>query len=194
MTDNSHDHYSVRPISWEDFHGLCKGLAQAVFPFRPEIILAIGRGGYYPGTLIAHILQADMYPVQVSRRVNDVITYQTPRWLVEPPSAVKGRCILVVDEICCTGDTLSMVKQKVEALGAKETRTAVLYAHAQGTSVPDYIGLISDALLLNPWDREILREGGFQLHPEYAEELARQGLTPDASLLIKATVFQVGKG
>ncbi|MBX7237178.1 MAG: hypothetical protein K1X65_22535 [Caldilineales bacterium] len=46
----------VLPISWEDFHGLCKGLARAVAGCAPEIILAVGRGGFYPGTLIAHLL------------------------------------------------------------------------------------------------------------------------------------------
>jgi len=197
MPQNPYDyenHKGVRPISWEDFHGLCKGLAQAVFQFRPEIILAIGRGGYYPGALIAHILQVEPYPVRVSRRVNDIVTYQNPQWLVEPPPVIKDRRVLIVDEICCTGETLSMVKRRVEALGAKEIRTAVLYAHTGSTSAPDYIGLVSDELLLNPWDREVLREGGFQFHPEYVEALTRQGIIANASLLIEATVFQAAKG
>lgn len=43
-----------------------------------------------------------------------------------------------------------MVKDRVEALGVKEVKTAVRYAHSWGAAVPDYIGLISDALLLNP--------------------------------------------
>ena len=52
-----------------DFHGLCKGLVQAIAPFDPELILA----GYYPGTLISHMLQAEIYPVRLSRRVHDVV-------------------------------------------------------------------------------------------------------------------------
>ncbi|MBZ0289696.1 MAG: hypothetical protein K8I30_18885, partial [Anaerolineae bacterium] len=52
----------IRPISWEDFHGICKGLAMAVEPYHPEIILAVGRGGFYPGTLISHLLRAEIYP------------------------------------------------------------------------------------------------------------------------------------
>lgn len=183
----------IQPISWEDFHGLCKSLAKAVWPFQPELLLAIGRGGYYPGTLLAHILQAELYPVRVSRRVNDIITYDQPKWLVEPPAQVKGRRVLVVDEICATGETLTMVKQKVESLGATEVKTAVLYAHTWGVAIPDYIGVISDALLLNPWDREILRADGFQFHPEYVEALAQQGLTVNSSLLVAAPVFPIAK-
>jgi hypothetical protein len=68
----------IHPISWEDFHGLCKGLAQAVYSYRPEIILAIGRGGYYPGTLLAHMLQVEIFPVRVSRRFKDMVKYKRP--------------------------------------------------------------------------------------------------------------------
>src|SRR6266545_2488675 len=96
----------VRPISWEDFHGICKGLAKAVEPFNPEIILAIGRGGFYPGTLLSHMLQAEIYPVRVSRRVNDIVQYETPQWRVRPPKRVQDKRILLVDEISSTGETI----------------------------------------------------------------------------------------
>jgi hypoxanthine phosphoribosyltransferase len=189
--------YSTRkgvwPISWEDFHGLCKALAKAVSAFQPEVILPIGRGGYYPGTLLAHLLQVEVYPVRVSRRVNNQVKYDNPRWLVEPPALVDGKRVLIVDEICGIGETISMVKERVKSLGAREVRSAVLYAHTWGTNVPDYVGLVSDALLLNPWDREVLIDGAFQMEHEYVEALTQQGIAPDPSLLIKATSFELAK-
>lgn len=183
----------IRPISWEDFHGICKALALAVSHFQPDIILAIGRGGYYPGTLIAHILQVELYPVRVSRRINDVVKHQSPQWLVEPPPIVKGHRVLTVDEICDSGETITMVRQKVEAMGASVVQSAVLYAHTQGVSVPDYIGLITDALLLNPWDREVLKGGVFQFHPEYVEALRHQGMKAESTLLIEVPIFALAK-
>ena len=184
---------NVLPISWRDFHGLCKGLAVAASAYRPEIILPVGRGGCYPGTLIAHLLQIEPYPIRLSRRINHVVTYRSPQWLLEPPPAVRDRRVLVVDEICSTGETIIMVKGKVQAMGARAVRSAVLYAHAKGTLAPDYIGLISDALVLNPWDREVYREGAFRFHPEYVEALAQQGLEADRSLLIDAPAVEVAK-
>jgi hypoxanthine phosphoribosyltransferase len=183
----------IYPISWNDFHGLCKALAAAVSSFAPEIILAVGRGGYYPGTLIAHLLQVEIYPVRLTRRVNDVVVRERPQWLVEPPPAVAGKRVLIVDEIVSSGETVLMVREKAEELGAGEVRAAVLYAHTWGVSVPDYIGLISDALLLNPWDREIWHNDEFRFHPEYAEALARQGIEADPSLLIPATPYTLAK-
>jgi uncharacterized protein len=183
----------IRPISWEDFHGLCKGLVIAIAPFQPEIILPIGRAGYYPGTLIAHMLQVEIHPIRLSRRVNDIVTHQSPKWILEPPKAVKDRRVLIVDEICSTGETITMVRQKVAAMGAQTVKSAVLYAHKKGASIPDYIGLITDALLLNPWDREIWKDGTFQFHPEYIEALRQQGLKADASLLIGAEAIKAAK-
>jgi hypoxanthine phosphoribosyltransferase len=196
MSENPYDYENrtdIRPISWLDFHGLCKGLAVAASRFQPGIILPIGRAGYYPGTLLAHMLQVEIYPVRLSRRVEDVVTYQSPQWFVEPPAAVKGQRVLIVDEICSTGETISLVKNKVEAMDALAVKSAVLYAHAKGASVPDYIGLITDELLLNPWDREILKDGAFQFHPEYVEALTQQGLKADASLLIDAPEVEIAK-
>jgi len=197
MSPNPYDYTTrkgIHPISWEEFHGICKALALAVSYFEPEIILPIGRGGYYPGTLLAHVLQTEIYPVRISRRVNDVVKYKSPRWLIEPPAKVAGRKVLIVDEICSVGETISMVKEKVAELGASSIKSAVLYAHTWGRDVPDYIGLITDALVLNPWDREILRDGMFHFHPEYANALAHQGIEAKPDLLIAATKIRLAKG
>ena len=184
----------VLPISWEDFHGICKALAKAVDHYNPEVILPIGRGGYYAGALLAHMLRVDVYPVRVSRRVDDIRKYKSPRWLTKPPELVRGLRTLIVDEICGSGETIQLVKSKVDAMGAKEVRSAVLYAHSWGIDTPDYIGLISDALILNPWDREILEEGEFVMHPEYREALALQNIEPNPSLLIQSNESELAKG
>lgn len=197
MTHQPYDYTQrkgILPISWNDFHGLCKALVKAAAPFQPEIILAVGRGGFYPGTLIAHMLQADIYPVRLSRRVNDVVTYDSPRWLVRPPEVVRGKRVLVVDEISSTGETLRIVKQETERLGAAAVRCAVLYAHSWGTDTPDYIALISDELLMNPWDREIYKDGMFQFHPEYTGALEQQGISANPALLIPAPDYEAAKG
>lgn len=185
---------SILPVSWEDFHGICRALARAVFPWQPEIILPVGRGGYYPGTLLAHILQAEVYPVRLSRRVNDHVVHENPQWLAQPPELVRGRRILVVDEISSTGETLQIVTGALHAKGAAGVRSAVLYAHTWGSAIPDYIGLVSDALILNPWDREILDASGFHMHPEYAQALAHQGLDPAPALLISTPHVDLAKG
>jgi hypothetical protein len=135
----------------------------------------------------------EVFPVRLSRRVNDVVTYDRPQWLVRPPDQVSGRRVLIVDEISSTGETLTLVKEEAQRLGADQVRCAVLYAHTWGTGVPDYIGLISDELLINPWDREIFASGEFVMHPEYAAALQQQGFAPDPSFLIGASEAAIAK-
>ncbi len=184
----------ILPISWEDYFGLCKGLALAIAAYDPEIILGIARGGLYAATLLSHMLQAEFYAVRITRRFKDQVVYDTPMWLVKPPAVVKDLRVLIVDEICGIGRTLSMVKEEVGKLQAREIRCAVLYAHEQGKDFPEYIGIISDALILNPWDREIIHEGTFVFHPEYVYALAQQGMVPDPSLLLGIDPLPLAKG
>lgn len=81
----------MRPVGWEEFHGICKGLALAGERFGAEVVLAVGRGGYYAGALIGHLLRIDVYPVWLSRRVRDVVSYNEPRWIIEPPASIRGQ-------------------------------------------------------------------------------------------------------
>jgi hypoxanthine phosphoribosyltransferase len=158
------------------------------------VVLPVLRGGAYPGTLLAHMLQLEVYPVRLSRRQDDVVVRETPLWLIEPPAAVRGQRVLLVDEMSSTGETLRLAREGALAAGAAEARTATLYAHTWGVEAVDYIGLITDELILNPWDREVYRDGAFHFHPEYTGALAQQGVAAEAALLIKAPAYIVAKG
>jgi hypoxanthine phosphoribosyltransferase len=196
MSQNSYDYSTrkgIQPISWEDFHGICKALALSLSHFQPEVIVPIGRGGYYPGALLAHLLQVEIYPVRVSRRINDIVIYKEPQWIIPPPAEIAHRRAVIVDEICDSGETIVMVKKKCLDLGASTVKSAVLYAHTRAVHAPDYIGIITDELLLNPWDREVFRDGEFRFNPEYAEALQQQGLETNSKLLIPAMVFRLAK-
>jgi hypoxanthine phosphoribosyltransferase len=196
MSQSSYDYSTrkgIQPISWEDFHGICKALAVSLSYFQPEVIVPIGRGGYYPGALLAHLLQVEIYPVRVSRRINDIVMYKEPQWIIAPPAEIAHRRAVVVDEICDSGETIIMVKNKCIELEASTVRSAVLYAHTKAVHVPDYIGIITDELLLNPWDREVFRDGEFHFNPEYAEALLQQGLEVNPELRIPAKAFRLAK-
>ncbi len=180
--DNYETRQGVQPISWEDYHAICRGLALALTPFDPQVILGIARGGLYAGTLISHLLRKDFYAIYLTRRHLDQKVSELPMWLVRPPEIVRDQRVLVVDEISSSGNTLRMAKQELKRMGAKDVRCAVMYTHSWGTEVPDYIGLISDALLLNPWDREVVQDGQIISNPEYVFALSAQEIDPAAVL------------
>lgn len=58
---------------------------------------------------------------------------------------VSGRKILVVDDICDTGDTLQTMEENLQASGALEMKSVVLVRRAQSAFIPDWIGFeVSD--------------------------------------------------
>ena len=183
----------VKVISWDDFYGLCKGLALALSLYKPEIILGITRGGLYPATQISHLLQAEFYPIRLSRRENDKIVREHPIWLSNPPSIIAKKKVLIVDEICDSGETLNLAKKMVEEMGANEVKIAVLYSHEYGSKIPDYIGIITDELILNPWDREILKSGKFIFNDEYASALKLQNLKIEKYFISKIKPAKLAK-
>jgi hypoxanthine phosphoribosyltransferase len=66
------------------------------------------------------------------------------RWKVEPGEIVKGRAVLVVDDILDAGDTLAAIRAKVLERGATSCHVAVLTDKLTGRPKPiepDFVGL-----------------------------------------------------
>jgi hypoxanthine phosphoribosyltransferase len=169
----------VRDVSWTMFYGLCKGLALAAAPFAPEVVVGLARGGLYPAMQIAHLMRIDIVPARLTRRIRDTVVRADPVWLSRPGAELAAKRVLVVDEICDSGQTLRMARDEVLRVGSAEVRTCVLYAHTRRVDVPDFVGLVTDELVLNPWDREILVDDRFVAHPEYLGAGAAQGIRPE---------------
>jgi hypothetical protein len=81
---------------------------------------------------------------------------------------------VVIDEIADTGETLEMVRQEVSAHGASSVVTAVLVGHSWAQPAPDITVLRTDALVLFPWDREIITDGVWVPNPELEKALRLQ--------------------
>jgi hypoxanthine phosphoribosyltransferase len=65
-------------------------------------------------------------------------------WRAPPPDAVKGRTVLVVDDILDEGETLAAIKRRVLELGAESCQVAVLADKRKGAPKPvraDFVGL-----------------------------------------------------
>lgn len=164
----------IERITWERFEALTRQLATAIAPWGPELILGIARGGLFPATLLSYTLRRELYPIRLTRRFEDQVVRRVPSWLVRPPAKVNRRKVLLVDEIADSGVTLDVAAMEVRSMGAADVRTVALYAHSWADPRPDYVGLVSDALLMNPWDREILQDGTFVMHPEYDAAIRAQ--------------------
>jgi hypoxanthine phosphoribosyltransferase len=161
-------------ISWERFGELSRALAEHLAGKQVELVIGIARAGLFPATAVAAALRRELYPVRVTRRVNDVVQYKSPIWRVDVPATVASQRVAVIDEIADTGETLTIVAARALERGARQVWTLSLVAHSWADPQPDFTALNSDALVIFPWDRQILTSDGWQLHPELAAAVRAQ--------------------
>jgi hypoxanthine phosphoribosyltransferase len=166
-----HPHDGILRLSWDDVMQMCRSLAETIqSDFDPDLIIGIAKGGLIPATILASVLRRDLYPLRLSRRRRDIVVMQKPVWAAPMPDEVNGKTVLVVDEISVTGETLREVHREASRKGARRVRTCTLYVHSESFR-PSYYALETDALIIQPWDFEILERGKWVIHPEYQEEI-----------------------
>ncbi len=77
---------------------------------------------------------------------------------------LKGKKVLVVDDVASTGATLARARALARKAGAKEVRTAVLVARPRGAR-PDFAAFETDELVLFGWDYQLDAGGGGATDP-----------------------------
>ena len=165
----------VRHLTWDDFAFLSSRLAELLEPYNPQLILGIARAGLFPATAVACCLRRELFPIRLTRRVDDNVIHEQPVWKTPVPLDVAGKTVAVVDEIADTGRTLAMASGSTMALGAVRVVTACLVSHTWAQPAPQVSALTSDEFIIFPWDELILVDGKWVPHPEIQAGLKAQG-------------------
>jgi hypoxanthine phosphoribosyltransferase len=160
---------SVLELSWELFGELCRALAVRVArDYEPEVIVGIAAAGVIPGAVIAAMLQKEFYAIKITRRETEKGTRERPEILSAAPPQMSGRRVLLVDEICESGETMRLALAAVRDVNPSEVRTATSLVHKGGYE-PDFYALSTEGTVIFPWDREVWREDGLVVNPEYED-------------------------
>ncbi|MCC6472693.1 MAG: hypoxanthine-guanine phosphoribosyltransferase [Burkholderiales bacterium] len=119
-------------------------IGAALAPHNP-LVLVVMRGALY---FAGQLLPALRFPLELDyvhlSRYGDRLTGGELRWLVEPGENVRGRHVLVLDDILDAGDTLAAVRSRVLELGALSCTIAVLLDKRTGRDKPvhaDFVGV-----------------------------------------------------
>lgn len=162
--------YLVEPlyqITWEDIMDSCKAICQeADATFGPQAVVGIAAGGLIPATIIASILQIDLYPCLVTRKRRGRIVHQRPEVIVSVSEQVKGRRVLIVDEMVMTGETMRVVSMECKKMGARLVKTAAIWVSSESWK-PTLYAMESHGYVQFPWNVEVLSAGKFILNPVY---------------------------
>jgi len=168
-----------RWLSWHNCAEMAAVLAERLQPLGVDMVVGVARAGLIPATAVACALRCDLSPVRLTRREQDIVARAEPLWKTPVSPEVRGRAVAIIDEIADTGRTLALVTAAVRGCGATTVVTATLVAHSWADPRPDLVALVSDELVVFPWDRRVLEGGTWHLHPEIAEALAEQGLAAE---------------
>ncbi len=161
-------------LTWEDVDKLIDALMprlQAVGSF--DAMVMITRGGVIPGGLLAEALNIQSlltaavdFPATESAGLMAFPTFmQFPA-----ESLLRGRKILIVDDVWGSGRTSTTVRERVGAAGAESVFTCVLHFNPYRSLFtkikPDYYGAATDAYIVYPWELDRGLRGIGMLDPE----------------------------
>ena len=143
-------------ISWDEAYQLSRKLAQEIKSsgFHPDLVVAIGRGGYVPARIVCDFL---LHNLLTSIKIEhwDIAACKRPEAAVRFPLAVdvQDQSILIIDDVTDTGDTLRAALDYVKSLGAGDTKTGVMQHKTTSSVVPDfYADVIKDwRWIIYPW-------------------------------------------
>ena len=151
----------VLEVDWPFFGELCRALALRVARgYDPEVVVGIAKAGVIPAAIVATILQREFISISISRDSDSA----APELISGPPSSIRGKRVLLVDETCDTGDTLKLALNEVLQMGPADVRTAVSFT--TGAWQPDFHAFETEKAIVLPWDREVIENGELVTRPD----------------------------
>lgn len=143
-------------LTWEQTYELCRRLARQLRTagVRIDVIVAIARGGYIPGRIVSDMLGVDDlagFKIEHYRA-----TRKRQQAFVKYPlkADVDGRAVLLLDDVCDSGDTFAVGVEHVRQCGTpKRLVTAALHLKTVSRFVPDfYVEPVSEwRWIIYPW-------------------------------------------
>jgi hypothetical protein len=199
ISELEQNHGFVIP-SWEQIYSMLLGLARRIRedPFVPDVIVGVSRGGWTPARVLSDLLEnprianvkAEFYLGVAETKKEPVITQGVS-------VNVKGKRVLVVDDVSDTGRSLRLVRIHLLGEGAKDLKIATLYYKPWSVIVPDYYERTTRKWIIFPWER---KEGlkkvieKFQQNGKSVEDakrtLVNQGFDPELAERFIAELFE----
>jgi hypoxanthine phosphoribosyltransferase len=142
-------------LTWQAFGDASRAMAQLIADdgFRPDVILAIARGGLFVAGALGYALAVKNLHVMNVEFYNGVgSTLDMPVMLPPVPQAVdfSAKKVLIADDVADSGRTLELVYSFVRDY-VEEARTAVVYEKPKSSIKCDYVWRRTDMWINFPW-------------------------------------------
>lgn len=183
-------------VSWQAVYRLSRELARSIKAagFRPDIVVAIGRGGYVPARLVCDFLHLDrLTGIKVEHYV---ATQKQTEVVIRYPlnSDVHGLDVLIVDDVNDSGDTLAAVVRYLDGFAPRAVRTAVLHEKAVTRFPADFVArrIRKWRWIVYPWAyiEDVTSFARALQPPPLAAEEARQRLLDEHGIRVPRQILQ----
>lgn len=144
--------------NWDYIYRLCRKISKEVRSsgYKPDVIVALARGGWFAGRVLCDFLNLnDLISLKIEHYTGTASPGSGPK--IRYPmdeGMIKGKNVLVVDDISDTGKSMTFAKEYILKYGPKEVRTATLQHLMCSQSKADYVGELLDewAWVIFPWN------------------------------------------
>ena len=140
-------------VSWSDLDDLVVALAGKVGADY-DVMLVISRGGLVPAGMLAYRLGIRDVLVTSVVAYDDAGSMGVPQVLTFPEDdALRGRRVLIMDEVWDTGLTISAVTERVRAAGGEPTIAVLHYkpTRSRVSGTPDHFAHETAAWVVYPY-------------------------------------------
>lgn len=143
---------------WAKIGSMCKALSKKAAAFQPDWIVGVSRGGLVPARLLSdHLDISNVSIVRIEFYKSIGETRDFPNVTQPLQVDVKGKKVLIVDDVADTGRSLAVAKEHVKRAGAAEVKIAVLHYKPKSIVRPDFYIETTNAWVVYPWEVEETR-------------------------------------
>ena len=169
--------------TWDEIYEMLLRLAEKIQrdDFHPDLIIGVCRGGWPPARVMSDLLgNPKLANISVEFYVDVAETKNKPVVTQSVTAPVKGKKILILDDVADTGKTLKLVKEHLFDRGAEEVKIATIYYKPWSIVVPDYYEKETKRWIVFPWERKETVRNLMRKHrkEDVREKLIAEGMDP----------------
>jgi len=142
-----------RYISWSEYGNLAEALAEKVRSKgkKFDLVIGIARGGIPVAMVVSDHLGVKIDFVNV-KSYNGIAQRGEPKILSTVTEDIRGKNVLVVDDLVDQGDTMERVKQHLSEQGPALLEEAVMIKKPWTKTEPDYYLEVRDSWQVFPFE------------------------------------------
>ncbi len=142
-------------LSWQDIQRLGEKLSSEIKKagYRPDLVVAVSRGGFPIARILCDQLEIqELACIQVRYYTEPGKTEEKPE-VVHPLNAnVKGKKVLISDDVSDTGHSLMAVREHISGRGALEIKIATIHYKPWSVLKPDFFVEETGEWIVYPWE------------------------------------------